>query len=283
MLIDKLMRIIIIRIPYLVNSAISRHGGPVVLENFKMNEQLTSEIAPVGSGTSWGGFYDPVVGLLQAGGPVVGILLVLSVVALAVILIKLWQFTAEQVGAREFVDKSLVHWRAGQAGAALETLDQSANPIARVMAVAIRGQGRGVAQDTVREEAARVAGSELEKLRSHLRGLEVIGSLSPLLGLLGTVLGMIEAFQQLEAAAGSRVDPGVLSGGIWEALLTTAIGLGVAIPVVAALHGLERTVESVRHGMEDALTRVFTLEMAQPAERVVPVVPQAVVPATQPS
>jgi biopolymer transport protein ExbB len=85
----------------------------------------------------------------------------------------------------------------------------------------------------------------------------VIGTLSPLLGLFGTVLGMIEAFRRLEAA-GSRVDPSILSGGIWGALLTTAVGLAVAIPTIAALNWLERRVERLAHDMDDAAARVFT-------------------------
>ena len=87
----------------------------------------------------------------------------------------------------------------------------------------------------------------------------MIASLSPLLGLLGTVLGMIEAFQQMEAA-GSQVDPSILSGGIWQALLTTAVGLAVAIPVVI-MHGFfERKCDRIAFLLDDALTRVFTLK-----------------------
>jgi biopolymer transport protein ExbB len=78
------------------------------------------------------------------------------------------------------------------------------------------------------------------------------------------VLGMIEAFQRLQAA-GSQVDPAILSGGIWQALLTTAVGLTVAIPVVLAHAWLERRVEHCGHQMEDAATRVFTRAVAVPA------------------
>jgi biopolymer transport protein ExbB len=68
---------------------------------------------------------------------------------------------------------------------------------------------------------------------------------------------MIQAFQRLEMA-GSQVDPAILSGGIWQALLTTAAGLIVAIPVVLAHAWLERKVERCGHGMEDAVTQLFT-------------------------
>lgn len=231
-----------------------------------MNEQITTGEFPAHSGSlPVEGGYESVFALLQAGGPVVAILIALSILALAITFLKLWQFATVKISSRQFVNEALVHWRAERTSPALEVLERSPNPIARVLGVAIRGQAKGVSEPIVREEAARVASSELEHLRGNLRGLELIGSLSPLLGLLGTVLGMIEAFQQL-AAAGSRVDPSVLSGGIWEALLTTAVGLAVAIPAITVLHGLERAIERLHHGMEDALTRVFTREMAEPPE-----------------
>ena len=212
---------------------------------------------------------ESLIALVQAGGPVAMILLALSVIALSIILLKLWQFSSLQLRSNRIVDDALAHWRRGRRYAALTLLTPSPNPVAQVIAVAIRGHGQtGVTQAIVREEAARIAGNHLEMLRSHFRSLELIGALSPLLGLLGTVFGMIEAFQQLQAA-GNRVDPGALSGGIWQALLTTAIGLAVAIPTMAALSGLERAVERTWHRMEDALTQVFTLGVAtsDPAAR----------------
>jgi biopolymer transport protein ExbB len=68
---------------------------------------------------------------------------------------------------------------------------------------------------------------------------------------------MITAFQQMEGA-GAQVDPSVLSGGIWQALLTTAVGIAVAIPVIAMHAWLERKVERVAHNMNDSVTQVFT-------------------------
>lgn len=227
-----------------------------------MNNDLMSVVPDGMTALSSQGGFEAIFALFQAGGPVVTILLVMSVIALAIILLKLWQFSSLQLGSTQFVDGALTHWQAGRNSAALGLLKPSPNPVAKVIAIAINGRGRlDAPESTVREEAARVASAELEKLRGNLRGLELIGSLSPLLGLLGTVLGMITAFQQLQAA-GSRVDPSALSGGIWEALLTTAVGLAVAIPTVAVLSALERTIERTQHRMEDALTRVFTIGLA---------------------
>lgn len=200
--------------------------------------------------------------MFVAGGPVAVILLGLSVVALAVILLKLWQFHAVRIGRRRPLEAALAEIRARRPGRARALLAGERNPIARVMEVAVNApEASGREEALLREEVQRVGARELEILRSHFRTLEVIGTLSPLLGLFGTVLGMIEAFRQLETA-GSRVDPAILSGGIWEALLTTAIGLAVAIPAVAALNWLERKVERLRHDMEDAATRLFTMPYA---------------------
>jgi len=199
---------------------------------------------------------------LQAGGPVVVILLVLSVAALAIVFVKLLQFRAARVGDRRIARGALQLWEAGQAERALRLVDASPNPVAQALARAIRGQRRGLPESKVREEVLRYGGDVLESLRGWFRPLEVIASLAPLLGLFGTVLGMIEAFQQMERA-GSQVNPAILSGGIWEALLTTAVGLGVAIPVVAILNWLERRVDRLAHEMDSLVTCVFTEDLSR--------------------
>lgn len=200
--------------------------------------------------------FQRVVEVLSAGGPIMVILACLSVLALAIVFVKLWQFRG--VRATGGIEEALRTWRDGRHSEAINTLSASPHPAAAVVAVAMRGTiDQRLPEKQLREEVIRVANRHLESLRMHLKGLEVIGALSPLLGLLGTVLGMIEAFQQLEAA-GTRANPALLSGGIWEALLTTAAGLGVAIPTVVALHWFDRRIERLRHVMEDAVTRVFT-------------------------
>jgi biopolymer transport protein ExbB len=204
------------------------------------------------------GAYGQITELLDAGGPVLMVLLVLSVVGLTIILLKWWQFTVLRLDARDAPSKALELWRKKQPDAAIEFASKHRQPIAQLLNVIMTGLRRpDVDVATVREEAIRVASAQMENLRSHLRALEIIGTISPLLGLLGTVLGMIQAFQRLEMA-GSQVDPAILSGGIWQALLTTAAGLIVAIPVVLAHAWLERKVERCGHGMEDAVTQLFT-------------------------
>lgn len=200
---------------------------------------------------------------LAVGGPVLWVLLGLSVTALGIILLKCWQFATLRPEREDDVRESLLRWRQGHFDEAQAPLVDG-RPIGDVVATAMRGlRAGGVDRELLREEVERVALLRLNELRALLPPLEGIAILSPLLGLLGTVLGMILAFQRMEAA-GPQVDPSVLSSGIWRALLTTALGLGVAVPVTA-MHGwLERKVERVATRMNDAVSQVFTT--ASPAD-----------------
>jgi biopolymer transport protein ExbB len=198
---------------------------------------------------------------LVVGGPVVWILLGFSVVALSIVLIKIWQFISLSPESSGDLKNALLLWRRGEKQNAISAL-KTRRPVSEVTALAMQGLSRQSADHaTLKEELERVATLRLNQLRAYLRPLEVISTLSPLLGLLGTVLGMIVAFQQMEAA-GSQVDPSVLSGGIWQALLTTAVGLAVAIPVVAVHNYLERKVERISALMNDTVTQVFTSHQA---------------------
>lgn len=199
------------------------------------------------------------------GGPVLWMLLLLSVAALAIILVKLWQFSRLKLNASEPTEQALRSWYQHDPKQALAVLQGSRQPTAQLLVRTLQGLAMpSVDVGLLREELTRFASAQLEKLRAWLRALEVIAALSPLLGLLGTVLGMIEAFRQLELA-GSQVDPAILSGGIWQALLTTAAGLSVAIPVVLVHSWLERRVERCGHQMEDAVTRVLTRDLSRDA------------------
>lgn len=203
-----------------------------------------------------------IIDFLQVGGPVVWILMVFSVVALTIVLLKLWQFSSLRAESLKTSQLALDDWRNGAREASLEKLDEK-RPIDALVGYSMRAVLEAKTNvELVREEVERRAMNQLSQFRSFLRPLEIIATLSPLLGLLGTVLGMITAFQQMEGA-GSQVDPSVLSGGIWQALLTTAVGLAVAIPVVTLQSWLERKVERIAHNMNDAVTQVFTSKEAK--------------------
>jgi len=236
---------------------------PVALESEAATDLLPQPPieGPVASASGW----QDALALLETGGPVVMLLLGLSVVALTLVLVKLYQFRRARLWQRDPARQALALWQQGEGDEALTIAEASANPSAQALARAIRGVQRGLPEATVREEVLRYGSDALFQLRRGFRPLEVIGSLAPLLGLLGTVLGMIEAFQQLEAA-GNQVNPAILSGGIWEALLTTAVGLCVAIPVVAVLNWLERRVDHLAHEMDNLVTQVFTEDLSAAAQ-----------------
>ncbi|MEM7171620.1 MAG: MotA/TolQ/ExbB proton channel family protein [Pseudomonadota bacterium] len=207
-------------------------------------------------------FIDQIANLVGAGGVVVVILIAVSVLALCLIFLKIWQFWAVKIWDHKSVEAALEAFRIGEIRKAHRLSSESQNPVAQVLAFAIRTQFEGHSESLVREELQRLGQKYLQSLRSYLGALETIGTLAPLLGLFGTVLGMIDAFQAL-SEAGNQVNPSVLSDGIWEALLTTAVGLAVAIPVVAVTNWFEGKSEEVAHQMEDAVTQVFTRNLAK--------------------
>jgi len=197
------------------------------------------------------------ISLFQQGGAVMYVLLLMSILATAIILLKLYQFSRSGLRRLAFVDDTVAAVQRGEHEQAIESLKGHDNPVARVLESAIRfGADPAMSTGDVEAEVSRVGSAQIRNLESWLRGLSSIAHLSPLLGLLGTVTGMIVAFMNLEAA-GSRVDPSILSGGIWEALLTTAFGLTVAIPAMAAFYYLEGEVDHVRAAMKDASIRVL--------------------------
>ena len=185
------------------------------------------------------------------------VLLAMSVLAVAIILLKLFQFFRSGLRRSAFVEPVMAALNRDSNDEALALLKAQTSPVARVMESAlVCGADQHMAIKEIEAEVSRVGSAQIRNLESWLRGLSAIAHLSPLLGLLGTVTGMIVAFMRLEEA-GSRVDPSILSGGIWEALLTTAFGLTVAIPAMAAFYYLEGEVDQVRATMKDATIRIL--------------------------
>ncbi|MEM9851107.1 MAG: MotA/TolQ/ExbB proton channel family protein, partial [Pseudomonadota bacterium] len=174
---------------------------------------------------------------LTLGGPVIAILGVASVAVVAVVLYKLWQFSRSGVGRHRELRAALDDWDRGDRAGARAKLNRSRSYLAQV----VRQGFQGVAQDRLRAELDR----RFAALDGGLRFLDTVAQLAPLLGLFGTVLGMIEAFQALQAA-GDNVDPTILAGGIWVALLTTAAGLVVAMPAALALSWLDGRIDGDR-------------------------------------
>ena len=196
--------------------------------------------------------------IFSTGGYVMYILLGLSVIALTVILLKLFQFQYLNLFRKKMIKDAMAHWRNGEKQNAITIVSSSRHPISVVGLVAMRGLVKPhIDIDNLREEVMRVGNKQMNSLNKGLWSLELIAMVSPLLGLFGTVLGMIQAFKALQVA-GAQVNPAILSGGIWQALLTTAAGLAVAIPVVMIFKWMERVINHIGEEMEDSTTQVFT-------------------------
>ncbi|MBY6004798.1 MotA/TolQ/ExbB proton channel family protein [Salipiger bermudensis] len=186
--------------------------------------------------------------IYELGGPVVLLLIAVSIVTLAVILYKLWQFRAAGVGRHKALRHAVEAWDSGDEAVARRELARSKSYLKPVVELAMTGRC-----DTARLDAE--AETRFAKLESGFRFLDSVAQLSPLMGLFGTVLGMISAFQALQDA-GSQVDPSILAGGIWVALLTTAVGLAVAMPTSVVLSWLETRMEAERVLAEKSLRSI---------------------------
>ena len=175
----------------------------------------------------------PVFDLVDRAGIVGWILAAMALVGLMMFFYKMVGFIRRGLFADGFVGELERHLVAGEDQKAAALLARRRHPAAEIgrfgMSLPV---GDGDSRESASDLIASRAHKEIDGLNGGLRLMAAIAVLSPLLGLLGTVMGMINAFQQMEGA-GSRIDPSVLSGGIWLALLTTAIGLVVAIPATA--------------------------------------------------
>lgn len=181
---------------------------------------------------------DAVQDFLALGGPVVAILLAMSVLALALVLVKLWQFRRAGVGDHRALLAALDQADRGATQAALRQAAEARSHLAPLAVLALNATGD---TDALRARLTGLAEEAIARLQSGFRLLDSIAQVAPLLGLFGTVLGMITAFQALQEA-GANVDPSALAGGIWVALLTTAVGLGVAMPAALVLTWFESRV-----------------------------------------
>lgn len=193
--------------------------------------------------------------LLLDGGPSIWAIAFLSIVTVALIFWKIWRLALIGAWSKGKTRTALTKWESGNQAAAVSGIAKRRGLRSKVVAAAMSGCLEKP-ESTAREETTRVARHELAEAGVGLRALELIATIAPLLGLLGTVLGMIAAFQALQES-GNRADPSLLAGGIWEALLTTAAGMAVAIPASAALSWFESVIDRMRRDVEDATTRVF--------------------------
>jgi biopolymer transport protein ExbB len=200
--------------------------------------------------------------LFQQGGPLMWAILAASVVGLFFVFERLYTNQRARVLPRVFVDKIRALVAKGKVAEAQLLCEENGSSIALMIAAALRTAKRERSRAAIKESVEEVGNREVSHLDKNVEIVGTMASISPLLGLLGTVVGMIQVFQRFVGAyANGRATPDVFAEGIWTALITTAFGLMVAIPLLVLYKFLQgRNDRLVVEMEEDAMAIVDLLE-----------------------
>jgi len=186
--------------------------------------------------------------LMNAGGPVMWVILGCSVLALFIFLTKVFQFHRDEIRVRELLRGLFNVLQRDGIVEALTLCDNTPGPVAKLLSAGILAHQRG--DTNIRAAIDDAALEELPKLERHISLLSTLSAILPLLGLLGTVLGMLNAFEAIQASEYFSVS--AIGAPLAQALLTTAAGLTVAIPCHIGCNYLIDRVESITLDMEKA-------------------------------
>ena len=191
--------------------------------------------------------------LFQKGGPVMYFILLCSLVGAVIIIERLIFFRRIRVDEDAFIRRLKATLEKGHADEALSICESHPSPIANLMRVGI--ENRQQPKQVIREAILDAANLEIPKLERSLSMLGTVGNLATLLGLLGTVTGNIKSFGVI-GQLGVVGDPGLLARGIAEALLTTAFGLMVAIPIIVFYNYLVAKVNNIITRLENRVNQL---------------------------
>ncbi len=192
--------------------------------------------------------------MIKNGGPVMFIIVGCSIVAMFIFLEKWFQFHRAQVNVRELVNGLINVLKRDGMIEAITLCDHTPGPVARLLTAAIQAYQN---DDDVRQSIEDASIVEVPRLESHLNILATISYIAPLLGLLGTVVGMADAFEAIQAKQGISLTLADLSGGIYQALATTTLGLVVAVISHIAYNYLVSRIQSFCVEMEKASSEIL--------------------------
>ena len=191
---------------------------------------------------------------LAAGGTGIWVIGALSVLALAVALERFVHFRADRIAPPRLVDQVLPLWQAQDWPAISERLAQEHSVLAQVLRFVLAH--RQMEASALSNRAGDIASLALRRQQQRAYPLAVVATVAPLVGLLGTVVGMIEAFHVI-ATAGALGDPVLLAGGISKALVNTAAGLAVALPALGLHHYFRNRLVGIGMELEAQVNRLF--------------------------
>ena len=197
--------------------------------------------------------------VIQKGGPLMYLIILCSIVALAVVIERLYHLNRAKIDIDKFMESISNILKRNRIMEAIDLCEKSPGPIAHIIKAGILKHDRS--RQEIKEAIEDAGIYEVPRLERNLGALATIAHISPLLGLLGTVTGMVRAFQIIQEKATSLnpVSPGNLAGGIWEALITTAAGLIVAIPTFVAYNYLVSRVKNFIVEMERTSTELINI------------------------
>ncbi len=190
--------------------------------------------------------------LMLKGGPLMWLILFNGLLALAIFFERWLHFHRAQIHAPDFVSGIRNALKRGNYTEAVATCEETAGPVAQVVKTAI--EHRTAEREEIREAVDESARTEISRLERRLVVLATIAQVTPLVGFLGTVMGMIQMFRVIQDA--QLPSPGQLAGGVWTSLLTTAAGLVVAVPAYVAYNILTSRVQHLVLDMEKAATEI---------------------------
>ncbi len=200
--------------------------------------------------------YNTAYELISRGGVIMWPIFVCSIVALAIALERLYNLRRASIDAREFMDAIRGALRQDRVQDAVQACDDTNAPIARIIKAGLLKRDRS--KEDIREAISDAGRLEVPRLERYLPALATCASIAPLLGLLGTVQGMIKCFATIESRQG-MVNPSDLAEGIGNALITTFAGLIVAIPTLVAYNFFVARVDSIVLRMEINSSEVVDL------------------------
>lgn len=192
--------------------------------------------------------------LLNAGGLIMLLIIMCALVAMVIILERLYSFRRAQIDIHDFLHGLFNVLKRNNAVEAITICEEAAGPAAHVIRAAIMRCEHD--EGSLRQAVEEASLSEAPRLEKNLKLLATIAHLAPMLGLLGTVVGMIGLFQEMEVG-GALVDTALLAEHIWRALLTTAAGFAVAIPIYGFYNFLVSKVDGLLLDMDKAGSEII--------------------------
>jgi len=204
------------------------------------------------------------VDIIFKGGVIMWPIMLCSVVGLAIIIERFFALRRADIDTREFMDIMRQVLRQNRIREAIEICDETEAPVSRIMKAGILKHDRS--KEDIREAIEDAGRFEIPRLERHLSALATCANIAPLLGLLGTVSGMIKAFEQIQNLRG-QVSPSDLAEGIGNALITTAGGLVVAIPILVVYNYFVSRVDNMVIEMEISSSELVELLTRHHGER----------------